>query len=160
VLLAYLSLAMLIQPLLPQQIIKSGNSYCWDLWCMGIDNVRSAPRGQGIEYTIDVHIFSDGRTTTTGLDETEVVLIDDQGRRFPLMQDVDVTAIQTRLAPGDMIQTTLKFFAAGDSRQLFLTGIAPLPEHIPYLWRFAAVFMDLHIGYERISHKPTLLRVA
>ena len=127
---------------------------------MGIDKISAAPAGKGIEYTIDVHVFSDGRTVSTGLDETEVFLIDDQGRRFPLMQDANVTAIQTRLAPGDRIQTTLKFLAASDSRQLFLTGIAPLPEHIPYVWRFAAVFMDLHIGYERISHKPTLSKVA
>ena len=25
----------------PQRVIKLGDSYCWDLWCMGIDKVKA-----------------------------------------------------------------------------------------------------------------------
>jgi len=156
---AYLVVAMVIQLLMPQRVINTGDSYCWDLWCMGIDKVSTVPRGQATEYTIDVHIFSDANTVNTSLDGTEVFLMDDQGRRFPLMQDPNVVSINTRLAPNQKINTTLRFVAPGDSRHLFLTGDATSLEHIPSLWRFAAVFMDLHIGFEKISHKPTLLRV-
>src|SRR5262249_50686122 len=43
----------------PGRVIKLGDSYCWDLWCMGIDKVNATPRGQEMIYKIDVHFFSD-----------------------------------------------------------------------------------------------------
>jgi len=159
-LVAYLVAAALISMVTPQRVINVGDSYCWDLWCMGIEKVNAIPRGQEVMYKVDVRIFSDANTVKTSSDDASVYLMDDRGRRFPLMQDPDVIPINTPLTPGQKINTTLTFVAATNAKHLFLAGEAPLPARIPYSWRLVTVFMDLHFGYEKISHKPTLLRVA
>src|SRR5262245_30547101 len=143
----------------PERVIKLGDSYCWDLWCMGIDKVNAIPRGQEIIYKIDVHFFSDANTVKTGSDDARVYLVDDRGRRFPLVDDPSVIPINTRLDPGQSLKTSLTFVGPTDATHLFLTGDAPLPDHIPLTWRFFKIYADLHFGYEKLKHKPTDLQV-
>jgi len=143
----------------PERVIKLGDSYCWDLWCMGIDKVNAIPRGQETIYKIDVHFFSDANTVKTGTDDALVYLVDDRGRRFPLVDDPSVIPINTRLDPGQSLNTSLTFVAPTDATHLFLTGDAPLPDHIPLPWRFFKIYADLHFGYEKLKHKPTVLQV-
>ena len=153
----YVGAATAISWVSPQRVIKIGDSYCWDLWCLGIDKVNAAPRSQEIVYKIDVHFFSDANTVKTGIDEAIIYLVDDRGRRFPLGDDPSV--INTRLEPRQSLNTSLTFVAPSDAEHLFLTGDAPLPDHIPLAWRFFNIYADLHFGYEKLSHKPTVLRV-
>ena len=143
----------------PGRIIKLGDSYCWDLWCMGIDKVNATPRGQEMIYKIDVHFFSDANTVKTSTDDALVYLVDDRGRRFSLVDDRSVTPINTRLDPGQSLNTSLTFVAPPDATHLFLTGDAPLPDDIPLAWRFFKIYADLHFGYEKLKHKPTVLQV-
>jgi len=143
----------------PGRVIKLGDSYCWDLWCMGIDKVNATPRGQEMIYKIDVHFFSDANTVKTSTDDALVYLVDDRGRRFSLVDDRSVTPINTRLDPGQSLNTSLTFVAPPDATHLFLTGDAPLPDDIPLAWRFFKIYADLHFGYEKLKHKPTVLQV-
>jgi hypothetical protein len=145
--------------LTPQTIINAGDSYCWDLWCMGIKNVNAASEGSRVTYKLDVRIFSDANTVQTSSENASLYLEDDRGRRYPLVPDASVTPFNIMLSPGQSIDTTLTFVAPSDSRQLFLGGEAPLPNPVPLQWQVFKVFADLHFGYERLSHKPTLLRV-
>src|SRR5262245_16659242 len=143
----------------PERVIKLGDSYCWDLWCMGIDKVNATPRGAETVYKIDVHFFSDANTVKTGTDDAVVYLVDGRGRRFPLVDDPSVIPINTRLDPRQSLNTSLTFVTPADADKLFLTGDAPLPEHIPLKWRFFKIYADLHFGYEKLKHRPTVLQV-
>ena len=158
-LVVYLVVATVISSVAPQRVINVGDSYCWDLWCMGIERVSATPRGKEIEYKVDVHIFSDAKTVKTSSDDAAIYLLDDRGRRYPMIQDPGVIPINTPLSPGQKINTSLTFVAPADAGHLFLTGEAPLPEHIPYAWRIFKIYADLHFGYEQLAHKPTVLRV-
>lgn len=151
--------ASVISWVAPQRVIKLGDSYCWDLWCMGIERVSATPRDGHIVYKVDVRVFSDANTVKTGIDEARVFLVDDRGRRFPLVDDPSVIPIDTRLDPRQSLHTSLTFVTPPDAGHLFLTGDAPLPDHIPLAWRFFKIYADLHFGYEKLSHKPTVLRV-
>lgn len=155
----YFVVATTIWWVAPERVVKLGDSYCWDLWCMGIDKVNATPRGQQIIYRIDVHFFSDANTVKTGTDDALVYLVDERGRRFPLVDDPSVTPINTRLDPGQSLNTSLTFVAPTDSTHLFLTGDAPLPDRVPLAWRFFKIYADLHFGYEKLKHKPTVLQV-
>jgi hypothetical protein len=155
----YIAAASAIEWVWPQRVIKLGDSYCWDLWCMGIDKVNAIPRGQETVYKIDVHFFSDANTVKTGTDEAVLYLMDDRGGRFPLVDDPTVIPINTRLDPGQSLSTTLTFVTPKDAAHLYLTGDAPLPDQVPLAWRFFKIYADLHFGYEKLSHKPTVLRV-
>lgn len=143
----------------PQTVVKLGDSYCWDLWCMGIQKVTATPRGTDVAYKLDVRVFSDANTVKTSIDEARLFLVDDRGRRFSMIDDPSVIPIDTRLEPGQSIETSLSFVAPADATRLFLMGDAPLPGHLPIGWRFLAMYMDLHLGYEKLAHKPTVLSV-
>jgi hypothetical protein len=143
----------------PQTVITRGNSYCWDLWCMGIQNVTATARGPETVYTIDVRFFSNANSVTTGLDEARLFLVDERGRRFASVDDPSLVPIGTRLDPRQSLDTSLTFVAAADATHLVLTGDAPLPDHLPFGWRFLAMYMDLHLGYEKLAPKPTVLQV-
>jgi hypothetical protein len=155
----YLGAASLISRAFPQRVIKLGDSYCWDLWCMGIEKVNATPRGSETVYKIDVRFFSDANNVKTGIDDARVYLVNDHGQRFPLVDDPSVIPITTRLDPGQSLNTSLTFVTPADAGHLFLTGDAPFPDHIPLAWRFFQVYADLHFGYEKLGHKPTVLRV-
>lgn len=126
---------------------------------MGIEKVSTTSREQENEYKIDVRIFSDANTVKTSTDDASIYLLDDLGRRFPVVDDPAAIPYTTPLIPGQTIKITLTFVAPADAGHLFLTGDAPLPDHIPVGWRVMTYFADLHFGYEKLSHKPTLLRV-
>lgn len=154
----YFVAASLISWVSDGRVVKLGDSYCWDLWCMGIEKVNASPRGNETVYRIDVRFFSDAHTVKTGIDEARVYLVDDRGRRFPLVDDPSVIPIDTQLNPGQSLNTSLTFVAPADTTQLVLTGDAPVPTHIPLLW-FLKFYADLHFGYEKLAHEPTVLRV-
>ena len=39
----YVVAATAVSLLAPSRVINVGDSYCWDLWCMGIEKVSSSP---------------------------------------------------------------------------------------------------------------------
>src|SRR6185369_4689479 len=48
-----------ISLLSPQTIVNIGDSYCEDIWCIGVEKVSVEPRGADAQYNLDVRIFSD-----------------------------------------------------------------------------------------------------
>ncbi len=135
----------------PQKIINAGDSYCVDIWCIGIDGVSPKPFGHEIVYKVDVRIFSDANRVKTGAKGASLYLMDERGRRFPLVQDLSAIPFDVALDPGQSVKTSLTFVAAADARQLFLTGNA-LGE--PPFW------VRLYFGGDdSLLHKRTLLRV-
>src|SRR5262245_61848773 len=70
----YFAAASMISWVSPQRVIKLGDSYCWDLWCLGIQKVSATPQGREMVYKIDVRFFSDANTVKTGIDDTRVYL--------------------------------------------------------------------------------------
>jgi hypothetical protein len=55
----YLAAVLLVSLLTPGKIINTGDGYCWDLWCMGVEQVSAIPQGRNILYTAQVRIFID-----------------------------------------------------------------------------------------------------
>src|SRR6516162_267908 len=56
---AFLVLQITTMTLTPQTVVKRGDSFCADIWCMGVTNVTATPTQQDTIYKVDVHIFSD-----------------------------------------------------------------------------------------------------
>src|SRR6202040_2788913 len=55
----YIAVLMLVSLLTPRTIVSIGDGYCWDLWCLGVEQVNATPQGQNIIYTARVRLFSD-----------------------------------------------------------------------------------------------------
>jgi hypothetical protein len=133
----------------PQKIVNVGDSYCVDIWCIGVAGVSPKPLGQQTVYKVDVRIFSDGGTTSAK--GASLYLVDERGRRFPLVNDSAAIPFDVTLNPGQSINTSLTFVTAADARQLFLTGDT---QREPPFW------VRLYFGSDdSLLHKRTLLRV-
>ena len=146
---AYTALTMTVSLLLPQKIVNPGQSYCVDSWCIGIQNVTKTARGQDVAYKADVRIFSDLNRGTTSAKGASLYLVDERGRRFPLIPDPSVTPFDVELNPGQSVNTSLSFLVAADARQLALKGDGP------GLW-----ITKFFIGDDSAwLHRPTLIRV-
>ncbi|MBZ5580252.1 MAG: hypothetical protein LAP40_27155 [Acidobacteriia bacterium] len=139
--------------LTPRTIVSIGDSYCFDNWCIGVQNVTATPQGQSVLYQAHVRIFSDtdlGAATARG---AAIYLLDEQGRRFPLLADPLATPFDVNLQPRQSVTTSLTFRAAADARHLFLTGDGP-SIGLPALW------VSLYLGSDTsLFHRRTLLRV-
>ena len=158
---AYVFLVVVVFLLTPQRIVKVGDIYCWDSWCMGVEKMNAVPRGRENAYTVDVRILSDIGRGKTSAEGASLYLLDERGRRFPLQPDPAAMPFDQLLGPGESFNTSLTFVVPSDASQLYLTGEAPggaLP-----IWAGILVGllpMDPHFGWEEsLLHKRTLLRV-
>jgi hypothetical protein len=135
----------------PGKIVKVGESYCMDIWCIGIERVSATPVGAQVRYKADVRIFSDANRVKTSAWGTTLYLVDDRGRRFAVVSDPSAIPFDVTLDPGQSVRTSLTFLAAADARHLFLTGDAA--EQPPF-------WVKLYFGSDdSLLHKRTLLRV-
>jgi hypothetical protein len=133
----------------PQKIGNAGQAYCMDIWCIGIEKVSPMPGTSEITYKVDVRIFSDANTVKTSGKGFSLFLVDERGRRFPMLKDPSVVPFDLSLDPGQSVNTSLTFVTPANARELFLTVDAP-------------VFWGARLCFAcdgSLLHKPTLLRV-
>jgi hypothetical protein len=152
---AFFILQITTLTLTPQTVVKRGDSFCADIWCMGVTNVTATPRQQDIIYKVDVHIFSDAGSGGKIHGKARLFLVDERGRRFALIPDPSVIPFNRELDPQEGIDTTLTFATQSDARQLYLTS-EPTERH-PFVVRvFTGDLLAEHLPF---IHKPVLLRV-
>lgn len=151
-LVAAYTLAVIAASLLtPRRIVEVGDSYCVDIWCIGIDRVTPTRRGDETSYRLDALIFSDATRVKTSAAGASLFLVDERGRRFPLVPDPASVPFDVSLDPRESVHTSLTFVAPTNARQLFLSGDTG---NGPPFW------VRLYLGSDNsLLHKPTLLRV-
>src|SRR5580658_7010274 len=121
----YMVVLMAVSLLTPQKIGGTGQAYCLDIWCIGIEKVSPMPARNQIAYKVDVRIFSDANTVKTSGKGFSLFLVDERGRRFPMVKDPSVIPFDLNLDPGQSVNTSLTFVTAADARELFLTIDSP-----------------------------------
>jgi hypothetical protein len=141
--------------LTPQTIVDRGDSFCEDIWCIGVTDVATTAQAENIVYKVGVHIFSDAGRGGKIHGKTTLFLLDDRGRRFPLLPDPSVTPFTRELAPQEGMDTTLTFQTPADAKRLYLTG-EPTERRSLMVRLFTGDWLREHLAFMR---KPTLLRV-
>lgn len=150
--LAYAAALIAVSLTTPQTIVSIGDSYCWDLWCFGINEVSAAPQGANTLYTADVSLFVDSTTAQLELSSQPnqfFYAMDERGRRFSVETLPLPGTGHLTLNPGDMVKASLTFVAPSNARRLYLTGDVKAP-----LWVRMYFASDLSP-----LHRRTLLRV-
>jgi hypothetical protein len=122
IVLPYLVALMLVAALTPRTIVRAGDGYCWDLWCAGIEQVSGEPQGTNVLYTARVRLFSDANRVSTWRQKDFLSVVDDQGRRFPVFQDLAAVPESIPMAPGASVETSLRFLVPANARKLYLIG--------------------------------------
>jgi hypothetical protein len=148
----YLGGIALVSLVTPRTIVSVGDSYCWDLWCLGIQSVNASPQGETILYTAEVSLFADSTNTQHLAADPSgkqfFYVMDEAGRRFPVLRsslgERDIT-----VTPGESVKSELKFVVPAGARSLYLTGdVGPPP------------WVCLYFGSDlNPFHRRTLLRV-
>jgi hypothetical protein len=146
---AYLAVVVLVSVLTPRTIVSIGDGYCYDLWCIGVQQVNAAPQGENVLYTVDLRIFSDANHVQTRHEKDSLYVLDEQGHRFRLEQDASATPLDVSVSPGESVNTSVTFLAPANARMLYLTADDGKP-----------AWVQLYLGSD-ISpfHRRTLLRV-
>ena len=150
----YLAAVFLVSLLTPQTIVSIGDSYCYDTWCIGVQRVKATPQEQGLLYTARVRIFSDANRVSASRPKDFLYARDDQGRRFPLIQNSSVQGssvvpADATVNPGESVETSLMFVVPANVRELYLAGDYAVMPWVP-----------LYFGSDLSPfHRRTLLRL-
>jgi hypothetical protein len=160
---AWVVVANGISLLTPRTIVKVGETYCLDISCVGIDEVIAPAQASDAVYKLNVHLYNDANTIKISFKNNSPFLVDERGRRFPLISDTSVTPYDSLLDPGQTIRTSLAFKVAPDVRQLFLSWEETGPqEHIGGKvapWWAPLVGVVMYGGGGFLLQKEALLRV-
>ncbi len=148
----YMGAVVLVSLLTPRTIVSIGDSYCWDLWCVGIQNVNTTPQGQNMLYTAEVSLFVDSATAQIEVSDQPkrfFYVVDEQGRRFPILAYASTARPNVTVKPGESVKSSLTFLAPANARKLYLTDDLKWPP-----------WVCLYFGSDlNPFHRRTLLRV-
>ena len=121
---------------------------------MGVNQVKATTQGKDNLYTADVRIFVDS-THPHRLPARQAkgffYVLDDQGRRYPLLPDASFLDADVTVHPGEAVKSSLAFLAPANTRKLYLMGNAG-KVFLPWVY--------LYFGSDvSLFHRPARLRV-
>ncbi len=149
----YLAAVVLASLLTPRTLVNIGDSYCYDLWCLGVNQVSAAPRGQDVLYNVRITAFVDSTHThrlPAEAAKSFFYVLDEQGRRFPLLPDASFADADVTVQPGESVKSSFAFLAPANARKLYLMGN-------DYGW---LPWVYLYFGSDfSLLHRAALLRI-
>jgi hypothetical protein len=151
----YLAALVLVSLLTPGTVVNIGDNYCYDLWCLGVDQVNANPRGQDILYTAEVRISVDSsQPHHLPVEQAKdfFYLLDDQGRRYPLVWETSFLNADLTVQPGESVKSSFAFLAPLKARKLYLGGDDDGGMHLPWVYLYFG-------GDVSLFHRPALLRI-
>lgn len=77
IVLPYMAAIMSVSMLTPRTIVSAGDGYCWDLWCLGVEQVNAINQGPNVLYTAKVRLFSDANRVPTSRDKHFLYALDE-----------------------------------------------------------------------------------
>ena len=114
--------------------------------------MNSTPRGQDTLYTAEVRIFvdsSDPHHLPAEQAKGFFYVLDDQGRRYPLLREASFLDADVTVHPGESVKSSLAFLAPPNARKLYLMGN---DGGLPWVY--------LYFGSDiSLFHKRALLRI-
>lgn len=149
---AYLLTGMAVSFSKPQRIIPVGEPWCFDDWCLSVENVSRTPSPSTVSYAIGLRIFSRARRVSQRAKGAWVYLIDDRGRRYFPDPDPSAVPLDVLLRPGESVTTSRVFRVPADVHDLgLITGHAGRycgPLHILIIGAAGCLF-----------RKPTMIKI-
>ena len=152
ILIPYMTALVTVAVLTPRTIVSIGDIYCWDSWCMGIQQVNAARQGENILYTAEVRIFSEhSKASRVPAERAKRFfdVLDERGRSFPLRQNASFAGADITLNRGESVKSSLTFLAPANARELYLLGQDGGPP-----WVYLGIGSDL-----APFHRRALLRI-
>lgn len=149
----YLLAGMVVSFLKPQRIIAVGEPWCFDDWCLSVQNVSRAPALSSVSYQVELRIFSRARRVSQRAKGAWVYLLDDRGRRYSPDPDPSAVPLNVLLRPGESVTTSRVFRVPEGIHHLgLITGHGG-----PYCGPMNILIIG---GARCLFGKPTMIKIA
>lgn len=106
---SYLVAGVLTSFASPQRILRLGEPWCFDDWCLSVEQVNRAPGPVGNSYLVSLRIFSRARRVAQRANGAWIYLIDDRGHLYAPDPDPSAVPLDRMLQPGESIAASRLF---------------------------------------------------
>lgn len=142
----YMLIVFVVSMATPRRAYRVGDTRCFDDWCIA---VTSATRPTPTSVTVGLRLSSRAKRVAQRELGTVVYLVDSAGSRYDPVADPTAVPLDTRLLPGQAVDTRRTFAVPGDARGLALvyTHEGGFP-----IWAFI-------IGENEWAHGPPMVQL-
>lgn len=147
---AYLALVLIVAAATPQKVLKVGDPWCFDDWCLSVRSVTQMPGPPGVTYTISLRIFSDAKRVTQRAKGAWIYLIDQRGTRYAPLANHSDTPLDVLLQPGESVETSRTFMVPNG-----VTGLGLVTGHPRDYCSFSPIIGENSC----LFNKPTMVRI-
>lgn len=105
----YLATSVAFAAFAPQRLIRLGDPWCFDDWCISVNRVDRVLNATLVDYNVGLKIFSRAGRVTQRAKGAWIYLIDDQGQRFPPVADSSDVPLDVLLQPGESVSASRVF---------------------------------------------------
>jgi len=148
----YIIVGVAVSLFRPQRVLRVGDPWCFDDWCLTVESVHQT-RGPGdIAYQVGLRLSSRAGRVSQRAKGAWIYLIDNHGRRFQADPDPAAVPLDVLLEPQESVTTTRIFHVPADAQQLgLITG---------HGGAYCGVMLFFVIGDSAcLFHKPTMIRI-
>ncbi len=149
---AYLVSGIAVAFVKPQRVIRMGDPWCFDDWCLTVEEVSRTTGQLETSYRLDLRVFSRAGRAAQCAKGAWVYLIDDRGRLYSSDPDPSAVPLDVLLQPHESVTTSRVFHVPANVQGLgLITGHGG-----PYCGPMAFLI----IGESKcLFRKPTMIRI-
>jgi hypothetical protein len=124
---AYLIAGIAVSFFAPQRVLRMGEPWCFDDWCLTVESSNRLPAetvaADGAGYKVELLISSRAGRTVQRANGAWIYLIDDRGRRYPPDPYPSAVPLDVLLQPNETAATSRSFHVSSNARSLgLITG--------------------------------------
>ncbi len=105
----YLVTGLTVSLLRPQRILRAGEAWCFDDWCLEVEHVTRVAAPPMAAYTVQFRMFSRARRVAQSARGAWIYLIDDHGHRYSPDPDPMTVPLDVKLQPLEAVTTSRTF---------------------------------------------------
>ncbi len=107
----------------PQRVVRLGDPWCFDDWCLSANRVDRVLTASLIKYNVGFRILSRAGRVSQRAKGAWIYLIDDRGRRYSPDSDPSAVPLDVLLRPGESVPTSRVFHVPSDAHGIgLITG--------------------------------------
>lgn len=120
---AYLAIGFAVSYAKPQEILRAGEPWCFDDWCLVVDQVSRTPAPPQVSYNIQFRIYSRAGRVTQRANGAWIYLIDERGHRYSPQANPSTVPLDVVLRPNESVAAPRVFQVPADVHTLgLITG--------------------------------------
>jgi hypothetical protein len=116
----YLAASFAVSYWQPQRVIAIGDPWCFDDWCLKVNNVEVLPAGSRSNYEVQFRIFSRAGRITQRANGAWIYLIDDRGQLYTPQPRAAQVPLDVQLGPNESVATSRTFRVPSEAHKLGL----------------------------------------